>query len=232
MRTLLSMMLCVVWALGGCGSQAGNEGHTPADAAASAIVAVTTDTLTSAECLITENSIAGVRNGMDMAQIRQLWPEVSTSRILDPEGAVWVELNLGGVMLSMFTDNMLDVSSLPELSDEEKAQNEDFDEESIFDGPLDENQALTLLQTFDPKCHTKAHVHPQMKVVDASKIYGPVVAHEQSEIEAREYVTFRDQPAGMTFRIDYAQSDEANELMSTDPVPYRLDATILGIGVE
>jgi hypothetical protein len=72
-------------------------------------------------------------------------------------------------------------------------------------------------------------VRPGGLVAEAEKQYGKVLKIIMSEIEARQFAEFKNQPRGMTFRIDYSGVFAEGQ---SETLRYRPDAKIYSITIQ
>ena len=134
----------------------------------------------SRRCVISQSGIAPVRPGMTLREAKQAFPSAEFRRTSDGNGAALVSVSLGA-------DEWMTLHA----------------GEDDPDRPIDWAQRLSFIETFHAACKTVDGVHPGMRVADAEKKFGPTSEIIQSEIEAREYIRFRNQPAHLLFRLDY-----------------------------
>ena len=133
-----------------------------------------------AECLIEKDSIAGIKLGQNLKQVKQKFPKAKMERTSDAEGVAYVAITLSkDVMVIAFQDGDDDP-----------------------DSPIKLHKKIDSLSTYSPACHTASGVHPGMKIKDAEAKLGKVKKIIMSEIEAREYVTFARQPKNFTFEVE------------------------------
>jgi hypothetical protein len=130
--------------------------------------------------LVSESAIGAVRLEMTLAELRRALPGAKFKRTSDGDGAALVEVT--------FSRNESVVVSADEADPA---------------APVAWSKAIKTIETFSPAFHTRAGVHPGSSVADVEKVYGKVARIELSEIESREFITFENQPAGLTFRLNY-----------------------------
>ncbi len=135
---------------------------------------------TARDPVISSAAVGPVRLGMTLDEVRSAFPIASLARTTDGEGAALVELTLAP----------RHVMTLWAGEDEPAA-------------PIDWSRKIATIETFSAVFHTPEGIHPGSTVDDAQKVYGKVKEIEKSEIEGRQYITFEQQPPGLTFRIDY-----------------------------
>ena len=129
-------------------------------------------------CLIERNSIFGIHQGVTLGAIKARDKSIRLSRTSDGDGASLIVVHRGGQDLLLVA----------------------VDDEG--EGPIDLRKQAAGLETFSPLCQTREGVGPGLSIRAAADIYGPVESIVESEIEARQYVRFKHQPAGLEFRID------------------------------
>ena len=95
--------------------------------------------------------------------------------------------------------------------------------------PINWSQKISSMETFSPSYSTSLGVHPGSLVAETEKQHGKVVRIIESEIESRQFVEFKNQPRGMTFRIDYSGIFKKGQ---RETVNYRPDAKILSITIS
>lgn len=132
------------------------------------------------ECLISADGIGAIRLGRTIDEARRAMPSAKVERTSNGDGAALVEVSFG-------TDTSVTISA----------------DEDDPDAPIDWSKTVTAIETFSPTCHTVDGIRPGILVVDVEKVFGPVKQIVKSEIESREYITFEQQPADLTLRLDY-----------------------------
>ena len=150
--------------------------------------------------------VGPVRLGMSIADARLALPEARLERSSDGDGVAWVAVMRGEETLMAL------------YAGEEDPQ-----------APIDEAALILAIETFNPAIATTEGVAVGWRVADAAKVYGPVLKVLRSEIEQREYVDFANQPAGLTFRIDYTGIYAPGENESTR---HATNARIFSIAVD
>ena len=133
-----------------------------------------------AECLIQKDSIAGIKLGQSLKQVKQKFPKAKLERTSDADGVAYVAITLSKDVLVFAS--------------------QDGDDDP--DAPIKLHKKIDSLSTNSPACHTASGVHPGMKIKDAEAKLGKVKKIIMSEIEAREYVTFARQPKHFTFEVE------------------------------
>ena len=136
-----------------------------------------------AECLVQADGIGGIRLGQTPAQVKQQFPSARFERTGDGEGVGYIVITLpGNTEITAYQAG------------------EDADSES----PINHRAKITALDTSSPACHTASGLRPGMSLQEAAGRLGQVKEIMQSEIEAREFATFRRQPAWLTIRVENA----------------------------
>jgi hypothetical protein len=130
--------------------------------------------------VVSESAVGAVRLGMTLAELRRSLPRANFKRASDGDGAALVQVTIS-------TNDSVIVSA----------------DEADPAAPIAWSKSIKTIETFSPAFHTQAGVHPGSSVAEVEKVYGKVVRIEQSEIESREFITFENQPAGLTFRLNY-----------------------------
>ena len=133
-----------------------------------------------AECLIEKDSIAGIKLGQNLKQVKQKFPKAKMERTSDAEGVAYVAITLSkDVLVFAFQDG-----------------------EEDPDAPIKLHKKIDFLETDSPACHTASGVHPGMKIKDAEAKLGKVKQIIMSEIESREYAIFTRHPKHFEFRME------------------------------
>ena len=175
-----------------------------APAAPVAIPAVPADNI--AVLILSSAGVGPVRLGMTLAEARVALPDARLERASDGVGVAWVAVMRGeDALMSLHAG------------------------EEDPEAPIDDAATILAIETFSPAVATAEGVAVGWRVDDAARIYGPVRKVTRGEIEQREYIDFANQPAGMTFRIDYTGVFAPGENESTRYAP---DARIFSIAVD
>jgi hypothetical protein len=156
--------------------------------------------------LITVSEIGRLRLGMTLEQARAELSTASFARTSDGDGAALVQGALGK-----------DESLIVWAEEDDPAMS------------IDWSKKIITIETFSATFHTREGVHPGSLVSDVIKPFGPVREIIESEIEARQYITFARQPRGMTFRLDYTGIFAAGTRRTTRFAP---SAKILSIAIS
>jgi hypothetical protein len=130
--------------------------------------------------LITASAMGHVRLRTTLDEARRALPAASFARTSDGDGAALVEITFG-------KDDSLTV----------------WAEEDDAASPIDWSKRIVTIETFSAAFHTREGVHPGSSVTEVIKLFGSIREIVESEIEARQYVTFARQPQSLTFRLDY-----------------------------
>lgn len=155
--------------------------------------------------LITANGVGRIALGMTIDEARRAYPSGLFERISDGDGAALVEVMLrGGEKMTLYAGE-----------DDPAAA-------------IDDARRIAAIEVFTPEFRTADGVHPGSRVADLEARYGKVVRIVMSEIEARQYVTFERQPAGLLFRIDYTGLFPPDARVTTE---YEPEAAIFSISV-
>lgn len=132
-----------------------------------------------AECLIQKDSIAGIKLGQNLKQVKQKFPKAKMERTSD-DGVALVAITLSkDVLVFAFQDG-----------------------EEDPDAPIKLHKKIDFLETDSSACHTASGVHPGMKIKDAEAKLGKVKEVHLSAIESREYAIFTRQPKHFTFEVE------------------------------
>lgn len=134
-----------------------------------------------ATCLITSNSIAGVKVGIKVGDIKKVLPKAQLKRESDGEGIALITVVVNGKEL------------MQAYADEEDPESK-----------INLTKKIVNLETFNPACKTKDNIGAGVLTSVAAKQWGGVKEIMKSEIESREYITFKRQPKGLGLRIDYS----------------------------
>lgn len=166
--------------------------------------------------LITATAAGKVKMGMTVAEVRSAVSPMTVSRTSDGDGVALIGVNLSA-------------QQAPGLSDDERMVMMLYADEEDAQAPINENARISNIEVWDKTYKTDKGVHVGMLLKDVESIYGRVRDISRSEIESREYATFTNQPAGISFRASYdAGKYRAGEYTSTE---YNPAATIYSISI-
>lgn len=143
---------------------------------------------------------------MTLDEARRALPDASFERTSDGDGAALILVTFG--------------------KDDELVL---WAEEDDPDAPIDWSKPVTTISTYRAAFHSAEGVRPGSLVTDVERIFGPVVEIVKSEIESREFITFKRQPDWLTLRLDYAGifSDHPSRTTRFQP-----GARILGLTIS
>ena len=148
-----------------------------------ALLIAALSTPAAAECLVQAGGIGGIRLGQTPAQVKQQFPRARFERADDVEGIGYVAITLpGNTKIYAYQEG----------------------EVPTIKSPINQNAKINVLETPSPACHTASGLRPGMSLQEAAGRLGQVKEIMQSEIEAREFATFRRQPAWLTIRVENA----------------------------
>ena len=128
--------------------------------------------------LITSNSVGNLRIGMTVEQARRALSGFKFSRGTDGEGIAMIEIGRGKRLYMTVFAGEFDV-----------------------DKPIDENAKIEFIEVFDSRYRTARGVFPRMRLRDVEQKMGKLKNIVLSEIEAREFGTFTNQPDGIDIRL-------------------------------
>lgn len=157
-----------------------------------------------ASCLITQNSIGGIRIGQTLAEVRRFHPKIKIEQVPDADA--------GEVTLLTLTPK-IEIAAY--LSDEKRGK-------------------IQFLETFSPACRTKDGVHPKMRPTQTAKQWGRLKNITMSEIEMRQFAEFAKQPEWLNLRVeggDFGNPDADEFQLPMTTKKYARDAEVLNIGI-
>jgi hypothetical protein len=157
-------------------------------------------------CTITENGIGPVKLGMTLLEAKRAFPKATFSRGSDGEGVALVNVSTKESQVMVL-----------------------FAGEEDRNKPINWSRRISSIETFSSNCSTSLGVRPGGLVAEAEKQYGKVLKIIMSEIEARQFVEFKNQPRGMIFRIDYSGIFAEGQ---SETLRYRPDAKIYSIAIQ
>ncbi len=143
--------------------------------------------ISSSRGLITETSVGALRLGMTVASARKALPGFTLSRTTDGEGVALIAVTKLGVD----TARKRGGNTLITL----------YAGESNPDARINERAVIEFVEVWDAGYRTAAGVHPKMPLPEVEQKYGKFEEITLSEIEAREYATFANQPTGIQLRV-------------------------------
>ena len=161
---------------------------------------------TVAQCTISENGIGPVKLGMTLLEAKQAFPTATFSRGTDGEGVALVNVSMKESRMMLL-----------------------YAGEDDRDKPVNWSKRISSIEAFSSNCSTRHGVRPGSLVAESEKQYGKVRKIFTSEIEARQFVEFQNQPAYLIFRIDYSGVFAEGQ---TETVKYRPDAKIYSIAIQ
>jgi hypothetical protein len=155
---------------------------------------------------ITENGIGPVMLGMTLLEAKRAFPKATFSRGTDGEGVALVNVSTKDSQVMVL-----------------------FAGERDRDKPINWSKQISSIEAFSSNCSTRLGVRPGSLVAETEKQYGKVIKIVRSEIEARQFAEFKNQPRGMIFRIDYSGFFVEGQ---AETVRYHPDAKIYSIAIE
>ena len=159
--------------------------------------------------LLSPNSVGGIKLGMTVAEAQAAMPGAKFNRTSDGEGVALISVSVDGEL------------QLYLYAGEE-------DPEAAVKG----DAVIDFIEVRGTDFKTAEGVKVGMKVADIEAKYGKVTGAFVSEMEARWYVAFADQPSGLTFRMGENSGDIGGyEESVASAQKVSPDATILSIEV-
>jgi len=155
---------------------------------------------------ITENGIGPVKLGMTLLEAKQAFPKASFRRGSDGEGVALVNVSTNESRVMVL-----------------------FAGEDNRNKPINWSKRISSIEAFSSNYSTRLGVRPGSLVAETEKQYGKVLKIVKSEIEARQYAEFKNQPRGMIFRINYSGVFTEGQM---ETVKYRPDAKIYSIAIQ
>lgn len=126
--------------------------------------------------LITRKSVGSIQIGMNVAQVRELLPNMKLVVSESGDGLKLVEVRDGeDVVMLLVGDQAQPINDRTEI------------EEAIV---------------CDKRYATEEGVHPGMLLRDVEGIYGKLTSISMSELESREYAGFAQRPTGITLQVE------------------------------
>ncbi|MEO7610829.1 MAG: hypothetical protein ABIV27_04900, partial [Gemmatimonadales bacterium] len=133
-----------------------------------------------AKVVITPAAMGPIRLGLTLAEARAAVPSASFLRTTDGDGVALVTISAAeGVEVVAWAG------------------------EDDSEAPIDWSKPIQRLETFNQALHTAEGVRVGLPVDDVVRLFGPLVEIVTTEIESRQFITFKNQPDGMTLRLDY-----------------------------
>lgn len=126
---------------------------------------------------ITTNSAGGIKLGMTVDQARRTLPSCRFKRTSDAEGLTLIGVRCSGRQIITI-----------------------FAGEEDVDAPVNGKAKIEFIEVWDKRFKTNSGVHKGMLVRDVEKRLGRVVEIVLTQTESREFVTFRKQQKGISYR--------------------------------
>lgn len=127
---------------------------------------------------ITGNSAGGIKLGMTVDQARRTLRSCRFKRASDGEGVALIGVRcFGKEIITMFAG------------------------EKNVDAPINGKAKIEFIEVWDKRFKTKDGVHKGMLVRDVEKRLGKVVEIFLTQTESREFVTFKKQRKGISYRF-------------------------------
>jgi len=157
-------------------------------------------------CLINQTGIGPIHLGMTLNEARTALPNADFQRATDGDGAALISVQLGKEDLMTLYAN-----------------------EDDADAPIDWTKKIDFIETFNSLCKTQNGIYPGLLVKEVEKKLGKTKEIIQSEIESREFITFRNQPRHFIFRINYTGIFPEG---SRKTKKFKMDSKIFSIAVS
>ena len=158
-------------------------------------------------CEITANSIAKIKLGSSLNQIKAIYPKAKLARVVDGDGVALVSVTVSNQQLAVM-----------------------YAGEGEPNDKINYTKKIEVIETFNPTCKTKVGVHPKASVKQSSDLLGGIEQIRMSEIEGRQYVKFKNSSGIFIYKINYC-GDFANDSMRQTN-KYLPDCTILSIAIS
>jgi hypothetical protein len=155
---------------------------------------------------ITENGIGPVKLGMTLLEAKRAFPKATFSRGTDGEGVALVNVSTKDSQVMVL-----------------------FAGERDRDKLINWSKQISSIEAFSSNCSTRLGVRPGSLVAETEKQYGKVIKIVRSEIEARQFAEFKNQPRGMIIRIDYSGVFAEGQ---AETVEHHPNAKIYSIAIE
>lgn len=130
--------------------------------------------------LIRSSGIGDIRLGISLNEAKTMIPDARIERCTDADGVALVCVKIGGEELMQL------------YADEENSE-----------APINWAKNISVIQTFNPACHTEEGIHPGSLVLEVEKILGKTKIIKIGPTEQRQYIEFINQPSWIIFRLDY-----------------------------
>lgn len=127
---------------------------------------------------MTANSAGSIKIGMSIAEAQEALKGADFKRSADGEGVALVTVSIEDKVI------------LRLIAGEENGE-----------AGVNGKAVIQFIDVMDPDFKTTQGLHAGMSLEDVEKIYGKARELVTSELEAREYVTFRNQPSGLFLRL-------------------------------
>jgi hypothetical protein len=157
-------------------------------------------------CLITENGVGPLRIGMTLGEARKAWPEAKFER----------------------RAGLDDLTELAVVVDRQTLVISDIGYD-IPPGALPDKTVLQNLATYHPWCKDARGMGSGSLLSDAATAYGGLVVIRKSDIEQREYASFKAAPPRMHFRVDYTSIFYPESPRST--TAFKPEARLMGVEI-
>ena len=158
-------------------------------------------------CEIAPDSIARIKLGSSLNQVKAIYPSAKLTRTFDGDGVALVSVKVGNQDLAILY-----------------AGESDPNEKINFSNKIEQ------IETFNPVCKTKFGIHPKLTLEKSAHLQGGVTRIRMSEIEGRQYVTFKKLSGSFNYKINYC-GDFSNDSMR-ETTKYLPDCTILSISIS
>lgn len=157
-------------------------------------------------CDITPSSIAKIKLGTSLNQVKVIYPNAKLARVTDGDGVALVSVTVGNQDLAVVYAGEGDASEKINFSNK-----------------------IEAIETFNPLCKTKLGIRPKSMLKKAAHSLGGIDNIRMSEIEGRQYVKFKKHSGNLTYRINYC-GDFANDTMR-ETSNYLPNCNILSIAI-
>jgi len=146
--------------------------------------------------LITSSGIGDIRLGISLNEAKTMIPDARLERCTDADDVALVCVKIGGEELMQLH------------ADEENSE-----------APINWAKNISVIQTFNPACHTEEGIHPGSLVLEVEKILGKTKIIKIGPTEQRQYIEFINQPSWIIFRLDYTGifEDGSSQTTRFDP---------------